>query len=240
MRDEYSLRQKALVKQLEGSFASGVQKTSVVDMLKDYANDDQRFLTSVVFIPQEISYKILSHIIEKLKHIEPEHYFYSSESMHLTIKNVRTVHKPPLFSESDVLKVNQLFGEIIPTFPVIEFHVEDVLAFPTSISVMAYSNNTLQKLVSTLDKGLQQIGVPDNKKYLSDSVFWGNITLCRFTRNPGNAFMEEVKKMRTIKIGSFNAQKVNLVTGNAVLHPETRKIVSQYTLNGKFSSYPPS
>ena len=38
-------------------------------MLKNYANDDQICLTSVVFIPKEISSKIISSVINKLKEI---------------------------------------------------------------------------------------------------------------------------------------------------------------------------
>ncbi len=230
MNNNYLLQQKNLVKQLGDSFASGVHKSTVVDMQKDYANDDRICLTSVVFIPNEISSKVISSITNKLKKIEPQHYFYPPESMHLTIKNVRTINKPPLFSESDINKVNQLFSEIIPKFPAFEFNVEDILNFPTSLSVMAYSNDTLQKLVSALDKSLQQIGVPDNKKYLSDSVFWGNITICRFVENPGSQFIAEVKKMRNSKIGSFKVEKINLITCNAVCYPESRKIIGEYEL----------
>ncbi|MFA4830835.1 MAG: hypothetical protein WC862_01015 [Patescibacteria group bacterium] len=236
MSNNYLLQQKGLVKQLEDSFANGVHKSTVVDMQKDYANDDQICLTSVVFIPNEISSKIISSIIGKLKKIEPQHYFYPPESMHLTIKNVRTINKPPLFSESDINKVNQLFSEIIPKFPAFEFNVEDILTFPTSLSLMAYSNDTLKKLVSALNKGLQQIGVPDNKKYLSGSVFWGNITICRFTRNPSTQFIEEVKKMRNLKIGNFKAEKINLITCNAVCYPESRKIIREYELNKEFAA----
>ena len=238
MNNNYLLRQKDLVKQLEDSFANGVQKSAVVEMLKNYANDDQICLTSVVFIPKEISSKIISSVINKLKEIEPQHYFYPPESMHLTIKNIRTINKPPLFSGTDINKVNQLFNEIVPKFPIFKFNVEDILIFPTSLSVMAYSNDTLQKLVSALDNRLQKIGVPDNKKYLSDSIFWGNITICRFIENPGDQFIAEVKKMRSWKIGKFKVEKLNLITCNAVCYPESRKIIGEYELRKEFAAKP--
>lgn len=230
MNNNYLLQQKDLVKRLEDSFANGVHKSTVVDMQKDYVNDDQICLTSVVFIPDVISNRILKNFINRLKIIEPHHLFYPRESMHLTIKNIRTIKKPPLFTESDINKVNQLFKEIIPSFPCFEFNVEDVLNFPTSLSVMAYSDETLKKLILALDKGLKEIGVPDNKKYLSDSVFWGNITICRFVKNPGDQFIAEVKKMRNSKIGRFKVEKINLITCNAVCYSESRKIIGEYEL----------
>ncbi|MFH1427170.1 MAG: hypothetical protein ABIG60_01415 [Patescibacteria group bacterium] len=230
MSNNYLAQQKELVKQLEDSFANGFRKSTVVDIVEDYANDDQICLTSAVFVPKEIYNKIALNIISNLKEIEPQHYFYSPESMHITIKNIRTVNKPQLFTEDDVRKVNKLFKKIIPKFSTFDFIVEDVLIFPTSLSIMAYTNDVLQKLVLALDKGLQEIGVPDNKKYFSDSVFWGNITICRFIKNPGTQFINEAKKMRNLKIGKFKVEKINLVTCNAVCHPKSKRIITEYEL----------
>ncbi|MDD5291281.1 MAG: hypothetical protein PHZ04_04190 [Patescibacteria group bacterium] len=240
MRNNYLLQQKALVKKLENSFVqnnikANNNKVSVVSIQTDYANNNKICLTSVVFIPNDVSDRIILKVINNLKEIESHHYFYPDESMHLTIKNIRGIHQPPLFTEKDILKVDQLFKEIIPKFPAFEFKVEDVLIFPTSLSVMAYSNDTLQKLVLALDKGLREIGVPDNKKYFSDSVFWGNITVCRFTENPSPQFIDAAKKIRNLKIGEFKVEKVNLITCNAVCYPKSRKIIGEYELRKEFA-----
>lgn len=230
MNNDYPLQQKQLVEQLEHHFANGSGPSTVVEMQKDYANDDRICLTSVVFVPEHISRKIVSDVIERLRAIEPKQYFYSPESMHLTIKNVRTISKPPLFSDLDIHRVDRLFSEIVPRFPVFEFSVEDVLLFPTSVSIMAYSSEALQKLVLCLDDGLKEIGIPDNKTYLSDCVYWGNITVCRFTQKPSVEFIQEMKKMRNMKIGKFVVEKINLLTCNAVCHPESKNVIHEYAL----------
>jgi len=230
MIDNYILKQKVLVKELENIFIKGESKSTVVDMQKDYANNKQITLTSVVFLPKNITDSITKNIINPLQRIEPNQYFYPAASMHLTIKNIRTIHEPPIFNESDVNKVNKLFNDIIPKFQPFEFKVEDVLIFPTSISVMAYSDDILQKLVLALDNGLKEIGVSDDKKYLSDSVFWGNITVCRFTEKPSDLFIAEVKKMRNLKIGKFKVENINLITCNAVCRENSKKIIAEYKL----------
>lgn len=226
---QYSEEQKKYVGEMERMIAENSLKSTVVEMQTNY-NVNQVTLTSVTFLPRQITEKITKKIIEPLRAIESEHYFYPPESMHLTIKNIRTVNDPPLFTPADAEKVNELFSQTVPQFPAFEFAVEDVIAFPTSISVMGYSDETLQKLVLALDKGLKRIGVPDNKKYISYSAFWGNITFCRFTRKPGEKFMAAVKKMRNLKIGKFAVKKVSLVTGNAVLHPDSKRIIAEYDL----------
>ncbi len=230
MRDNYYFQQKKIVKRFEKLIADRKFKTSIVDIIKDYKNDDRICLTSVVFIPKEISDKIISAVTRKLKKIESVHYFYSPESLHLTVKNIRTVNKPSLFTRKDIDKVQQLFKKIIPQTKSFKFYIEDVLVLPTSISVMAYSNDIFGKLVSSLDEGLKKNGVPDNKKYLSDHVFFGNITICRFVKKPSVQFINKAKKDRNLKIGNFKVKKISLITCNAVCHKKTRKIIAEYKL----------
>jgi 2'-5' RNA ligase len=230
MSSHYLLQQKACVKKLENFFRQDSHKSTIVNMQKDYINDDQICLTSVAFIPSHISAEIIKNISNPLRKIEADHYFYPPGSLHVTIKNVRTINNPPLFTTSGVKKVNEVFNKIISKFPIFEFSVEDVLVFPTSLSVMAYSSAIFQKLVLLLDETLKEIGVPDNKKYFSDSVLWGNITICRFIQKPGDRFIALARKMRDLEIGKFRVEKISLITCNAVCHVESRKIIAEYKL----------
>jgi 2'-5' RNA ligase len=230
MVNDYFSQQKSLVKDVEASLIKGVRKATAVEMQKDYANDDQICLTSVVFVPKNISQKISKDIVGLLEKNDPAQYYYSSDSMHLTVKNVRVIKKPPSFSEEDISKVDKLFSELFPQFPKFEFSIEDIILWPTSISVMAYCNDTLQELVNALDNGLKEIGMTDDKKYASDAVYFGNITICRFTQNPKEELLETVKKLRNHKIGKMMVEKISLVTCNAVCYPGSRKIIGEYEL----------
>lgn len=230
MNKDYILQQKKLVKKIEVSFERGAQKSTIVEMQTDYANEDQICLTSVVFIPENISQKITKDIVRPLQKIDPAQYYYPPASMHLTVKNVRVINNPPSFSEEDMMKVDKLFSELIPTFPKFEFSVEDVIIWPTSIFVMAYCDEVLRTLVTTLDKGLKEIGVPDDKKYVSDSIYFGNITVCRFTQKPSEEFLKAARGLRNYNVGKMDAKEVNLITCNVVCPPKTRKIIGEYHL----------
>jgi len=231
MVNGYSEKQKELIDELEKSFAAGTFKPTIVDMQQDYVHDDNICLTSVVFIPDDLSQKIIEDIINPLKDIEPQHYYYSAGSLHITIKNIRTVHKPPLFTPSDVKKAQEVFEMVVSTFPAFKFTVEDVLAFPTSAAVMGYSDDALQKLVVRLDEELKKAGVPDNKQYLSDSVFWGNVTVCRFVERPGEKFMAALKKMRNLKIGTLTVNRIDLITCNVGCSPNSKTLLAEYRLS---------
>lgn len=231
MSESFQQRQKKLVYEYEQSIQSGNVKPTVVPIQKDYANDKQQCLTSVSFVPTDIAKKIIKEVTEPLRQYDPNHYFYPPESMHLTIKNIRTINDPPLFNTKDIERVDKLFAETIPQFPKFEFAIEDVVVFPTSMSVTAFSDRILWDLVSALDKGLKEISVPDNKKYVSDSVYFGNITLCRFTKKPNDKFIKEAREFRNHKIGKMKIEKINLISCNAVCHPNSLKIIGEYKLS---------
>lgn len=226
--DNYILQQKKLVEGLKNSFAKNKVKSTTVEMQNDYEYDDRTCLTLISFIPRSISKKIEKFIIKPLKNIDTDHFYFPPVSMHLTIKNIRTVHKPPLFSNKDAVKVNQLFKKMIPQFPCFSYYLEDLVLFPTSLFLMGYCRDIIKKLVSELDSGLEKIGVPDNKKYLSSKILFGNITLCRFIHKPSVSFIKKVKELKNIKIGELKITEAKLITCNVVCHPKTRNIIASY------------
>lgn len=229
--DNYKIEQKKLVSELEANFKNNNIKTTIVEMRKDYADDNQICLSLVAFVDDDIRQNIISNIVEPLRKIEKDFYYYFPESIHITIKNVRTIHFPPNFNENDIEKVRNKFREIIEKFSVLEVSVEDVLLFPTSSSIMAYSSSKLfGDLVLALDKGLKDIGVPDDKKYLSDSVFWGNLTFCRFTHEPSGEFIKKLQELRNFKMGKMKISKLSLISCNGACHPSSKNIVEEFNL----------
>ncbi len=231
MPDTYREMQKRAVNQLRAGSQRNMQ-ASVVPIRSDYRTDSAICLTSVVFLPGDIAQDVHRRIVQPLQAVEPDHHYYSPDSMHITIKNIRTIHNPPLFTEADVRKVDRLFRELIPEHPSFSFWLEEVVPFPTSVSLIAYSDVGLWDLVRDLDAGLNQIGVPDNKQYVSDDVYFGNVTLCRYTRRPSREFGEALDQMTNVYQGILKVEVIHLITCNSVCAPESRRILHSYRLRG--------
>ena len=187
-------------------------------------------LTSVAFLPDDTAQDIHRSIVKPLSEMEPAHYYYTPDSMHITIKNVQTVHNPPSFNDSDVRKVNRLFAELIPQHPSFSFSLEEVVPFQNSVTLIAYADVRLRDLVRKLDAGLNRIGVPDNKQYVSDDVYFGNVTLCRYTRPPSEKFREAVAEMAHRYKGVLEVEVIHLITCNSVCAPASRRILYSYSL----------
>jgi len=187
-------------------------------------------LTSVAFLPGDTAQDIHRSIVRPLQAVEPDHHYYSPDAMHITIKNIRTIHNPPLFTEADVKKVDRLFAELIPRHTSFPFWLEEVVPFPTSVSLIAYSDVGLRDLVCTLDAGLNKIGIPDNKQYVSNDVYCGNVTWCRYTRQPSQKFSDTLEQMTHVYQGALKVEVIHLITCNSVCAPESRRILHSYSL----------
>lgn len=225
---DYVQKQRQLIKEIEEN--SVQQQASLVEIEDDYLQDKRICLTIVAFPSPEIISLIEKRIVSPLKEIEPGYFYYPAESMHLTIKNVRTINNPPLFTQEDVEKVDKWLKEISPKLKSFSYILEGLAVFPRGIPLIGYSGEELKDLVQTLDQGLKDIGVPDNKKYYSSEVFFGNITLCRCSSRFSKKFLEEVKKLKNIFIGEMPVKEISLIICNGVCSPLNRKVIGTYKL----------
>jgi hypothetical protein len=229
MPDTYREMQERAVNQLRAGSGHST-KASVVSVRSDYRTDPAMCLTSVAFLPADIGQDIYQRIVGPLEGIEPDHHYYRPDSMHITIKSIRTIHNPPLFTGADVRKVDRLFAELIPQHPPISLWLEEVVSLQTSAALIAYSDAGLRDLVRALDAGLNEIGVPDNKQYVSDDVYFGNVTLCRYTRPPSKEFCDALESMAHAYKESLKVDDIHLITCNAVCDPGSRKVFQSYRL----------
>jgi len=188
-------------------------------------------LTAIVFLPEKIREIISQGVISPLKKTNHKQYFFPPDSLHITIKNIRTISHPPQFNEQDIEKTIKVFSQVIPHHHAINFRFQGLLELPTSLGVRGFSNETLKDLVLDLDNQLTHAGVPDNKKYASNKIFFSNTTICRYTSQPNSSFTDIIKELKNEFFGEFTANEVCLITTNAVCHPDKTTIIEKYYLN---------
>ncbi|MEX2007688.1 MAG: hypothetical protein WD992_02855 [Candidatus Levyibacteriota bacterium] len=223
----YKSLQKSLMDKLEKDAG---KSSTIVTMLSDYANDNQISLALVYFLPKALTEKIYAKLINPLEKADSQQYYYLKQSLHITIQPIRVIHSPPNFTVEDIEKVRVSFSKIIPKLFTINFSLEGLLKLPTSLALRAYADVNLGKLILALEKVLSEIGVPNDKKYLSGKVFWGNSTLCRYTSLPNEAFLRTIEKLKDVKLGLLKVESVSLITTNPVVAPDKTQIIETYHL----------
>lgn len=226
----YQQKQRELFDRLEEKFKKGERPATIVEAVSDYINDNRICLTSVVFVQKTLRVIIDKKLIKPLREADPRQYYHLPQSFHLTIQNIRTINHPPLFNDGDIAKAKIVFEKVIPKYRQFEFKLEGLFELPTSLGIRAFSDDTIKNLCFELRKRLKAVGVPDNKKYISDEIIIGNVSVCRYTQPPNNAFLAEVKKLKNVEIGQLPIKTISLITTNAVCHPKWTRIVKEFVL----------
>jgi 2'-5' RNA ligase len=198
--------------------------------MRDFKNDASRCLTSVFFLSQTIATSKIAKLQDELRDADSRQYYYPASSLHLTIQNVRTESIPPLFNQDDIEKAKQVFVKVIPKYKSIKCHLKGLFELPTSLSVRGYTDESLRDLVLDLRRELISAGVPDNKKYASNSIFFCNSTICRYQVQPNDKFFEIVRQNKDLNFGVVCINEVSLVTTNAVADPKYANIISSIPL----------
>lgn len=198
--------------------------------MRDFKHDTSRCLTSVFFLSQTIVASKILKLADELKDTDNRQYYYPPPSLHLTIQNIRTENIPPLYNKEDIEKAKRVFAKVIPKHKPIKCHLKGLFELPTSLSVRGYTDESLRDLVLDLKRELISAGVPDNKKYSSDSVFFCNCTICRYQVQPRNKYFEIVKQNKDKDFGIVTINEVSLITTNSVADPKSTNTISQIPL----------
>jgi hypothetical protein len=226
---EHQKNQVKVINQIEQSLTNNQLGFTVVEPVSDFENDKRIALTSVHFPNQDFIAKVQQKIITPLKSIQPEHFYYPAEFIHMTIKNVRTISNPPLFDQDVIAKTKQVFDQVVPQHQAFKAYYYRLLLFPYNLALIGTTDPSLDELVLELDSNLNQAGVPDNKKYLNDRYFFSNVTLARFNKPVTQEFKAKVAELSAnFEPFSYQLDSVTLLTCNAVMNQ--RQDIQTYQL----------
>lgn len=224
---DYPSKQRVAFRKLEQQAGAGA---TVVAMSSDFEGDKRLCLTAACFVGPTLGSLISEKLIKPLREIEPHHYFYPVDSMHVTLRNVQTIADPPTFGDREIQLASEALRNCLVGENAFEISLQELFVMPTSLSVCGFSSDALQEIVDRMGLALESAGVPDNKNYSSDGIAFANVTFCRYSRQPGPAFLEAVETARDTHIGTLTVSAINLVVTNAVCHPSPTRIIETFQL----------
>lgn len=215
---QHQLSQQQVINQIEQQIAHQAINFTTVSPVTDYAHDPRICLTSVHLLKKNLIQQIQTTLIQPLKNIEPNLYYYPNDCLHMTIKNIRIVHDKTNFTAADVQKAKNIFNETIPLHQKFKVYFYRLLLFPNNLALIGTTDAELDQIILDLDKKLTAAGIPDNKTYANAKYFFSNITLARFNQPVSTAFKQQVVTLsRNLKFEPYQVDTVSLLTCNAVL-----------------------
>lgn len=228
----YARKQKEILERLETLSWAGESPASSVPLSSDFEVDARLCLTFLSFLPTAIKENVTT-LIEELKTLDRNQYYYRPESLHITIQNVRRIANPPTFTATDITAADRAFQETVEEEKLkpIRFHLSGLLLLPTSLAVTVFTDKTYGDFVKALRRNLAKHHIPDNKSYISDDIVFGNITIARFGSPPSIELKERVAELKeSFSGGEHLAEDICLVTTSAVCHPDFTTIRHSYKL----------
>lgn len=216
---DHQQNQVEVINQIEEQIRNNSLKSSTVSPVIDYKNDPRICLTSVHFPNQPLKDYVRENIIEPLRSVTPEIYYYPKESLHLTIKNIRVINNPPTFTFEDIKKAQVVFSRVIPKRKKFKVFFYRLLLFPSNLALIGTTEPELDKIILDLDYELEETGIPDDKKYVNSKYFFCNMTLARFNKPLTQEFKDKIKQLsKNIKIDIYTIDSVSLIASNSVLN----------------------
>ncbi|MBI3984673.1 MAG: hypothetical protein HY344_01870 [Candidatus Levybacteria bacterium] len=223
----HQIKQVEVINQIERQVETNSLKFSTVFPLKDYDNDPRICLTSI-HLPKESLITKIQAIIDALKIIEPEYYYYSNNNFHMTIKNIRVVNDPPHFTKEDIAKAQKIFSKVVPNHNKFDVYFYRLLLFPNNLALVGTTDPEFDQIFLDLDKELNKQGIFDDKKYTNSQYFFSNMTLARFPK-ASDAFKQKVWEVSSLlQLDPYTVNSVALVTCNAVF--KKRQIINTWEL----------
>lgn len=229
----FQIGQKQVIQELEKQINQNAIAFSTVSAPDTNFDDDDRMcLTSVHFPSTQLKQAIQTQLIEPLKTLDSTQYYYSNESLHFTIKNIRAIANPPAFTKEDIEKAKEVFANVLSNYSVFNVYYYRLLLFPNNLALVGTTDPVFDDMVLELDRQLKKVGVPDTKVYVNDKFFFSNITLARFTQPITEEFKQKIQELsQAIEFEPYVVDSVTLLTANAVMKKRTEiKVYKLYTV----------
>ena len=226
---EHQLKQIEVIDKIEQQVETNSLSFSTVSPAQNYDKDSRKCLTSVHLPDKKLLLQIQQTLINPLRKVAPDFYYYSSDSLHMTIKNIRVVNDPPHFNEEVVKKAQKVFSEIITKHQQFQVYFYRLLLFPNNLALVGTTDSELDNIILDLDQSLKKAEIPDDKTYINSRYFFSHMTLARFNSSPPEEFKKKVGELsNSLKFEPYTVDSVTLLSCNAFL--KNRQIKGKWRL----------
>ncbi len=226
----HQLHQSQLIEQIAQQAQNNSLQSTTVSPVDDYKNDTRICLTSVHLPQQALVKKVQQELIKPLQRVFTNCYYYPSENLHITIKNVRVINDPSNFTAKDLEKARQIFSEQVPQHKKFQVYFYRFVLFPQSLALVGTTDEELDRLILNLDQSLKENQLADDKVYANKQYFFSHMTLARFSQVPSLAFQQQLKVLsQHLKFEPYLVDSVTLLTANAVL--QKRQLLGTWQLS---------
>ena len=177
--------------------------------LQNLKADSRQGLTLLVKLPAHVTRNI-SFVLNDLKKLEPFQYYYTANTIHITVMDIRRAVPDFHMSKEKLINYRQVIQETIENVNAINWHLAGLICSPGAILVKGFYSSELQQLRNGLRASLLKNGLLLDERY---ATFSGHATVARFKKkliHPQES-LNEINNFHNVELGDFQASEVDLV-----------------------------
>ncbi|MEI6896491.1 MAG: hypothetical protein V5786_03190 [Psychromonas sp.] len=186
-----------------------------VDHSINSSEDSRRGLTVLSYFSHDLGVAIRK-LLDELKDIEPEQYYYPNNEFHLTVSSIITCFKGFQLSDIDVKAYSDAFEQAVKDIGPLKIRYLGITASPSCILIQGFPDNEQLNLLR------EKLRLNVNKANLYTTIDLRNerstahATVVRF-RSPlrnRDEFIKVLSKYRTSDFGTLEVDRIDLVFNN--------------------------
>lgn len=190
--------------------------------------DNRLGLTILIPLEGECT-KQFSKIINKLKEIEPEQYFYPLENLHVTVVSVSEITEDFIPNETIINKYKEILSQTIKEIPEFTIKFKGITASDLVIFIKGFSDDTIQKLRNNFKEQARNQGLKIDDRYETKII---HSTIARFKnklKNP-EQLIKKIEELNNIEIANYKVNKIQFLINNWYNKKENNKLLAEYKL----------
>lgn len=187
--------------------------------------DDKRLGLTVLIPLGDIFLKV----IDQLKEVEPEQYFYPATDTHITVIDLVGASEDFVFDKKQAEVYKRVLDAVLKDFSKFNVEFKGLTASKGAVMVQGFFSDVLQKLRERLREEVNKQGLELKERYKVETT---HSTIMRFKKklqNPAD-LVNKIEKMRGINLGTFEVKTVLFVLHDWYNLKDKMKILAEYEL----------
>lgn len=210
-------------------FANGNVQTD--PHLLDLQNDRRRGFTIILRLSQEIIQQF-SRLVETLKSIDNEQYYYLPNQFHVTVLTLFTATENPDPFFEKIPKYREVLKSVLSNQGCFQIDFKGVTASPSSFMIQGFTpNGLLNHLREQLRDALHKSGLGKDldTRYRMQTA---HSTIMRFQKQPQNlqSLLDTLTDFRKYDFGQTNIQTLQFVKNDWYMSPDNVEVLEEYHL----------
>ncbi|WP_416305291.1 2'-5' RNA ligase family protein [Neptunicella sp. SCSIO 80796] len=194
---------------------------------------DRRYGLTLVIRPSDAIKQQCQLLLEKLKHIEPQQYYYPAEDMHITLLSIISCYEGFRLDQINTADYIEVINRSIKTLSPFKLQFKGVTASSAGVLLQGFSpQTTLNDCRATLRQNFKKSTLQQSidTRYELQTA---HSTVVRFRRplNNPNRFIQVLEQYKNIEFGQCEIKHIELVGTDWYHRMNQVKLIKTFGLN---------